>query len=99
MNKRKLGVLAVAGVLGAALIAAPAQARMGGFGGGHVGGFGGGHVGGFGGARIGGFGGGHIGSFGGARIGGVGFARPVGGFARPALAGGGAAFAARPFAA
>jgi hypothetical protein len=48
MIYKKLAALAAATVIGAALMAAPAQARFGGFGGMHVGGgFAGAHVGGF----------------------------------------------------
>jgi hypothetical protein len=54
MMYKKLAALAAATVIGAALIAAPAQARFGGFGGMHGGGgFGVAHVGGFGGFRSG----------------------------------------------
>ena len=70
----KTGVATAAALLLAVpLMTLAADARGGGFGGGHggfgggghIGGFGGGHFGGFGGGRIGGFGGGRIGSFGG----------------------------------
>jgi hypothetical protein len=78
---KKLAGVAAAAVVGATLMAVPAQARFGGFGGGggmhvggfggmHGGGFGGMHVGGFGGMRAGGFGGMHVGGFGGVRVGG-----------------------------
>src|SRR5215469_14175098 len=76
----KTGVATAAVLLLAVpLMTLAADARGGGFGGGH-GGFGGGHFGGFGGGRIGGFGGGRIGSCGGhvggfsGRISGMGFA-------------------------
>ena len=79
MIYRKLVCLAAATALGAALMAVPAQARFGGFGGAfgggmHVGGFGGGmHMGGFGGGmHVGSFGGMHPGGFGGMRVGGFG---------------------------
>jgi hypothetical protein len=83
----KTGVATAAVLLLAVpLMTLAADARGGGFGGGH-GGFGGGsHIGGFGGGgRIGGFGGGHFGGFGGGRIGGFGgrigsFGGHVGGF-------------------
>src|SRR5262245_65642752 len=72
-------------LLAVPLMTLAADARGGGFGGGHggfgggghIGGFGGGgHIGGFGGGgHIGGFGGGHFGGFGGGRIGGFGGGR------------------------
>jgi hypothetical protein len=68
-------------VVGATLMAVPAQARFGGFGGGFGGGM---HVGGFGGMRPGGFGGLHVGGFGGGVVG------------RPAFVGR-SAFVGRPF--
>ena len=84
----KTGVATAAVLLLAVpLMTLAADARGGGFGGGHggfgggghIGGFGGGgHIGGFGGGRFGGFGGGRIGGFGGARIGS--FGGHVGGF-------------------
>jgi hypothetical protein len=74
MIYKKLAALTAATVIGAALMAAPAQARFGGFGGMHGGGgFAGGHVGGFGGMHGGGgFAVGHVGGFGGFRGGFVG---------------------------
>jgi hypothetical protein len=70
MIHKRLACLAAAAVIGAALMAVPAQARFGGggFGGMHggMGGFGGMHAG------IGGFGGMHGAGFGGARVGGFG---------------------------
>jgi hypothetical protein len=75
----KTGVATAAALLLAvALMTLAADARGGGFGGGHGGFGGGGHIGGFGGGHFGGFGGGRIGGFGGGRIGsfgGVGAAR------------------------
>jgi hypothetical protein len=93
MIYKKLAALAAATVIGVALIAAPAQARMGGFGGGgfgggfhgggfHGGGFGGG---GFAGARVGSLGG-FRGGFAGARVASLGGFRGAG-FARPAFVG------------
>jgi len=68
MIYKKLACLAATAVIGATLMAVPAQARFGGggFGGMHGGGFGGGgfggmHGGGFAGARVAGFGGGFAG--------------------------------------
>jgi hypothetical protein len=60
MIYRKLACLAAVAVLGAALMAVPAQARFGGFGGMHVGGFGGMHAG-FAAPHFGGIGGGFAG--------------------------------------
>jgi len=73
----KTGVATAAVLLLAVpLMPLAADARGGGFGGGHGGFGGGGHIGGFGGGgHIGGFGGGHFGGFGGGRIGGFGGAR------------------------
>src|SRR5215469_14154765 len=73
----KTGVATAAVLLLAVpLMTLAADARGGGFGGGHGGFGGGGHIGGFGGGgHIGGFGGGHFGGFGGGRIGGFGGAR------------------------
>jgi hypothetical protein len=68
MMYKKLACLAAAAVIGATVITVPAQARLGGFGGG----FGGMHAGGFGGMHPGGFGGMHPGGFGGMRVGGFG---------------------------
>ena len=75
----KTGVATAAVLLLAVpLMTLAADARGGGFGGGHGGFGGGGHIGGFGGGHFGGFGGGRIGGFGGARIGS--FGGHVGGF-------------------
>jgi hypothetical protein len=82
MIYKKLAALSAAIVVGVALITAPAQARMGGFGGG---GFGGGFHGG------GGFAGARVGSFGGFRAGGFG-----GGFARTSAFLGRPGFIGRP---
>jgi hypothetical protein len=84
MMYKKLACLAAAAVIGATMLAVPAQARFGGFGGMHAGGFGGMHVGGFGGMRVGGFGGMRVGGFGGGFVG------------RPAFIGR-SAFVGRPF--
>jgi hypothetical protein len=95
---KKLARVAAAAVIGATLMAVPAQARFGGFGGGfggmHVGGFGGMHVGGFGGMRVGGFGGGFVGRPG--FVGGPGFVGRPGFIGRPGFVGR-SAFIGRPF--